>query len=241
MNTEIEIKLPNYRLYDRTGGGVTHDIYAATLEDAIEAGREWIEDGDWERDEMETPLDCCVREIVRVPDLRSITSLPAIVDASVNTDGNIVVECGPNTILSTLPGRVIDGSVMDADGYYDVVLGDVGLPMMIDEDATLAGQSWDCSGTLAAKDAPECADGEEHDWQSPYEVVGGCRENPGVWGSGHGTIKQQECCAHCGLLRTIDYGATLPSNGQQATRISYEEDDERAITWAKSNQEESND
>lgn len=37
----------NYRIYDRTGGGVTEDIYAETLEDAITAGREWIEEGDW--------------------------------------------------------------------------------------------------------------------------------------------------------------------------------------------------
>ncbi len=222
----------NYRIYDRTGGGVRHDIYAATLDEAIEAGREWIEDGDWERDEMETPLDCCVREIVRVPDLRSITSLPAILDASVTPDGNIRVECEPETVLSMLPGRVIDASTADADGYYDVILTDVGLPMMIDDAATDAGQQWDCSGICAAKDAPDCHDGEEHDWQTPIAIVGGCRENPGCFGSGHGAVKVTACCAHCGLIRTIDYGATLSSNGQQATSISYEEDNEAALEWA---------
>jgi hypothetical protein len=65
---------PNYRIYDRTGGGVTHDIFAESLDDAIEQGRAWIEDGDWsgrddsdERDEKKyrkIELACCVREIV---------------------------------------------------------------------------------------------------------------------------------------------------------------------------------
>lgn len=38
---------PNYRIYDRTGGCATEDIYAESLEDAIRQGREWIEAGDW--------------------------------------------------------------------------------------------------------------------------------------------------------------------------------------------------
>ena len=66
---------PNYRIYDRTGGGVTEDIYATSLDDAIEQGREWIEAGDWsgcagdDEDGGETcrtiALECCVGEIVR--------------------------------------------------------------------------------------------------------------------------------------------------------------------------------
>jgi hypothetical protein len=63
----------NYRIYDLTGGGVTHDIHADSLEDAIEQGREWIEDGDWSGDEQQgvyrtIALDCCVRKIVRYDD-----------------------------------------------------------------------------------------------------------------------------------------------------------------------------
>lgn len=37
----------NYRIYDGTGGGATEDIHAVDLDDAIEQGREWIENGDW--------------------------------------------------------------------------------------------------------------------------------------------------------------------------------------------------
>lgn len=73
-----EIKLPNYRIYDGTGGGVTHDIYADSLEEAIDQGRAWIEDGDWsdcagidgKRYSVGVPLECSVREIVYYEDLR---------------------------------------------------------------------------------------------------------------------------------------------------------------------------
>jgi hypothetical protein len=73
MNTSTQETHPNYRIYDRTGGGVTQDIHATSLEDAIEQGREWIEAGDWtgcsDDDGGDTyrtiELECVVREIVR--------------------------------------------------------------------------------------------------------------------------------------------------------------------------------
>lgn len=63
---------PNYRIYDGTGGGGTEDIYAETLEEAKEAGKEWIEDGSWESSDdgiyRTIELECKVREIVRDAD-----------------------------------------------------------------------------------------------------------------------------------------------------------------------------
>lgn len=240
MKTEnTSLSAANYRIYDRTGGGATEDIYAETLEVAIEKGREWIETGDWERDELETPLECCALEIVRVPDLRSITSLPAVYDARVE-DGSlyplhedmIVANLdaqAKDATASTLGARLSRVSDPDDDGYADYVVTIAGaIPQMIDEDATLAGDPHDCSGVCPAVDAPDCRDGEEHDWQSPYSLVGGIRENPGVWGSGHGRTKCTEVCAHCGLYRTTDHGATLPSNGQRARRISYQAADDKS-------------
>lgn len=61
---------------------------------------------------------------------------------------------------------------------------------------------------------PECIDDDDHDWQSPYEIVGGIKENPGVWGHGGGVIIVA-CCMHCGARRTIDTWAQNPSNGAQ--------------------------
>jgi hypothetical protein len=202
--------LANYRIYDRTGGGVTEDIIAENLEDAIQKGRDWIEAGDWEQTDDEQTLDCCVREIVRYPE-------PDEDDKATGRDGEAL-------------HLDEDGDLVDADGYLYCTPADFG---EIDEDATSAADSHDCSGTLPAKDAPECVDGDcdGHDWQSPYSVLGGCKENPGVWGSGHGQVMSKSVCACCGLYRTVDYGATNSSNGTKTTRTTYEQADDDSIAW----------
>jgi hypothetical protein len=69
---------------------------------------------------------------------------------------------------------------------------------------------------------PECTDGE-HDWQSPFEIFGGLKENPGTWGHGGGAIIH-ECCVKCGCGRVTDTWAQNPNNGSQGHRtVSYEE------------------
>jgi len=186
MKTTSSI-LANYRIYDRTGGGVTEDIIAENLEDAIQQGRDWIEAGDWEQGNDEETLDCCVREIVRYPEP--------------DENGKATGSDGEDLHLDE------DGDLVDAEGCLYCTPADFG---GIDEDATWAADRHDCSGTLAGKDAPECVDGdcEGHDWKSPYSLLGGCKENPGVWGSGHGQVAIKSVCACCGLYRTTDYGAT---------------------------------
>jgi len=45
---------------------------------------------------------------------------------------------------------------------------------------------------------PECTE-DEHDWERPYEIVGGLKENPGVWSAGGTTMTFHSVCSHCGL------------------------------------------
>lgn len=69
---------------------------------------------------------------------------------------------------------------------------------------------------------PDCIDGEEHNWKSPFSILGGLRENPGVWGNGGGVIIK-ECCMTCGCERTTNTWAQDMSDGQQGlTSVSYE-------------------
>lgn len=69
---------------------------------------------------------------------------------------------------------------------------------------------------------PRCERGHEHDWQSPHEIVGGLKENPGVWGHGGGVIIT-EVCMHCGCARITDTWAQRPDTGEQGlTSVSYE-------------------
>lgn len=48
-----------------------------------------------------------------------------------------------------------------------------------------------------------------HDWKRPYEVVGGCRENPGVWHDGE-IMTTKAVCRKCGKYRiaTLRFGWT---------------------------------
>lgn len=78
---------------------------------------------------------------------------------------------------------------------------------------------------------PDCADGEEHDWQAPFAVVGGIEENPGVWGNGGG-VRQRTVCAHCGVYREIDTWAQDPADGEQGLEsVEYEDADEDSLEW----------
>lgn len=73
-------------------------------------------------------------------------------------------------------------------------------------------------------EAPKCLDGKRdtHDWQSPHAIVGGIKENPGVWGHGGG-VKITEVCVRCGCGRHTDTWAQNPSTGEQGLEsVRYE-------------------
>lgn len=63
---------------------------------------------------------------------------------------------------------------------------------------------------------PKCLEGE-HDWQSPYSIVGGRKENPGVFGHAGGVFIN-EVCMKCGCGKQTDTYATNPANGEQGLR-----------------------
>jgi hypothetical protein len=71
---------------------------------------------------------------------------------------------------------------------------------------------------------PDCADRHDHDWQSPYSILGGCKANPGVTGNGGGVIVR-EVCLYCGSERVTDTWAQNPADGTQGLRsVSYTAD-----------------
>ena len=77
---------------------------------------------------------------------------------------------------------------------------------------------------------PECCGGS-HDWASPLSVVGGIKENPGVYGHGGGVIIT-EVCRHCGCYQITDTWAQNPENGEQGlTSIEYRDADESSDAW----------
>lgn len=80
---------------------------------------------------------------------------------------------------------------------------------------------------------PDCAGGDEHDWQAPISVLGGVRENPGVWGHGGGVIIR-EVCANCGVYKETDTWAQNPDTGEQGLEsVKYEPADELSLAWVE--------
>lgn len=90
-----------------------------------------------------------------------------------------------------------------------------------------------CITITVDPEVPACDKDNDHDWQSPYDVIGGLKDNPGVWGKGAGTITK-EVCAHCGQYKITDTWAQNPENGEQGlTSVRYEDADERSSEWAR--------
>jgi hypothetical protein len=63
-------------------------------------------------------------------------------------------------------------------------------------------------------DEPACEAGEEHEWSSDHDLVGGIEESPGVWGNGGGVIIT-EGCKKCGCQKVTDTWAQDRSTGEQ--------------------------
>jgi hypothetical protein len=65
-------------------------------------------------------------------------------------------------------------------------------------------------------------------------VVGGHRDNPGVFGHDGGVIIR-EVCRHCAAYRVTDTWAQNPATGEQGLEsVTYEEADEDSRAWAAS-------
>lgn len=72
-------------------------------------------------------------------------------------------------------------------------------------------------------DEPKCIEGNSHDWDCPFEIVGGIKENPGVWGNAGGVIIN-EVCMNCGRGKRTNTWAQRRDNGEQGlTSVEYEE------------------
>ena len=79
-------------------------------------------------------------------------------------------------------------------------------------------------------ESPDCVDGEEHDWCSPHEVVGGIKENPGVWSEGGTTLVFRTVCANCGCVKIeTNYGSQR--NPGQCDAVEYDTHDQEALAW----------
>lgn len=86
-------------------------------------------------------------------------------------------------------------------------------------------------------DPPKCSS-RKHVWCSPYELMGGLRENPGVFDGGGG-VSIKHVCGECGVYRLVDTWTTRPTDGSQGhTSVKYSLADAESLAWLEKQAEE---
>lgn len=84
---------------------------------------------------------------------------------------------------------------------------------------------------------PKCEHEDGHDWQEPYDVVGGCKENPGVYGTDGARIRSTSVCSRCGMYR-VHTSASIPGNyPKEPEKYEYKDADERSMKWVESQED----
>lgn len=79
-------------------------------------------------------------------------------------------------------------------------------------------------------EAPECADGHDHEFENPEWLVG-CSENPGVWSTGGTAMTEKTVCKHCGCYQYVRHSGAQKNPGQLSEKVTYEEADERSLEY----------
>ena len=154
-------------------------------------------------------------------------------------------ECGGS---DTIEADALEDAIKEAedwvqDGEYGQDEHSVSVQYWVEElppgDAPDDWEGEEYSGTVEMHpDEPDCdpldpdAEGEGHDWQRPIEIVGGIKENPGVWGHGGG-IKSTSVCSRCGMYARVDTWADDGHGGHMESQ-SYDEADEESKAWVRS-------
>ena len=140
--------------------------------------------------------------------------------------GDVTLMTRPSEIEAELQDCCRNGSWETEKTMW---VSDFACPIDPVTDSPLYGERVEVTTTIDPEE-PDCT-GEEHDWQSPHEVVGGCEENAGVHGHGGGVIIT-EVCSHCGKYKSTDTWAQNRSTGEQGlTSIEYAEADEKSEQW----------
>ena len=88
------------------------------------------------------------------------------------------------------------------------------------------------AGPEPKPEATECGDDDDdHDWQTPIELVGGCTENPGVFSTGGTRFDFHAVCARCGMYKHSWDQGSQRNPGDLDEGVEYEAAEERSLAW----------
>lgn len=199
------------------GGGDT-EIEASSIEEIEQLATEWMQDGDWG-----TPRSYAqvyITELMPEAERRAREWVRGHADDDEMDDEELEAAFG------AIFGRAPDAHDRE-QGLWSLLVS------AVDADGKETGQSWSIEVIVGDdEDEPDCVEGQEHDWQSP-EWLGGCRENPGVWGIGGTQIASQTVCSLCGAYRNYTSESTPGNCPRTPSVTTYEVADERSEEWVK--------
>jgi hypothetical protein len=87
---------------------------------------------------------------------------------------------------------------------------------------------------VGAAPVPDCRKGSDHTWESPFELLGGLEENPGVWGLQGTQLKIIEVCCQCGCYRQTITKSTPDNYPREPERVTYRKPDKKSLAWVGS-------
>ena len=138
-------------------------------------------------------------------------------------------------IIATYPEKIrTEARAWLKDGYAD----EVGQEYCDVNWTDLLTGDYDSSRCIVGTDdPPDCETGEDHDWRSPHSVVGGLRDNPGVWAIGGTETKTVEVCRNCGMYR-VRYSESTPGQyPEHPEYYEYEDADDASLAYVDSETE----
>ncbi len=136
-----------------------------------------------------------------------------------------VIEAEDNSAAESIATDWIKDGSWDGKFMADVTIQE------IDKQGDDTGDSWGISVEVGEDpEPPDCREDYDHEWVSPVEVVGGMKENPGVWSTGGTTFVTKQVCRHCGVYRKrTDYGSQR--NPGQCDTVEYIDPDEASLEY----------
>lgn len=210
-----------YTCTDYGGSGI--EIEADSARDAAQ---EYVDGGDWGPIEKTEWVDVRVTPINPPPTvaqiMAAITSLG--LDGTTEFGDHITISVAEDYDIDDIIGALPAGATAEWAGSSNTDIRITWGEYPDNDNSELI------TITLNPEE-PTCVDGQDHDWASPYSVLGGIKENPGVWCNGGGVIIKT-VCRHCGKYCITNTWAQRSDTGEQGLDSTrYEDADEASEAW----------
>lgn len=201
-----------------------------------EAAQEYVAGGDWGPIEETTWIDVQVTPINPAPSTDAIMAAIAKLglDGAVQFDDHITLGVAEDYDIDEIIDALPQGATAEWAGSSNTdAHGDTTEDIRITWGEYPDNDNSESVTITLNPEEPACVDGQDHDWVSPYSVVGGIKENPGVYGNGGGVIIKT-VCRHCGKYHIHNTWAQRSDTGEQGLESNhYEDADESSEAWVE--------